>query len=519
MCGSTVCKADRIDLLDAYALIVNYSPEWASQRAQYVAKLQAIPLARSQLLPQIGAEIGWSRVDYSGRNVDFNLNIDRINACTQGITLNGPSSLNIGTALDRLECLFTSDTEPFTSTTYGVRLSQPLFRMDRWHQLRRSKSAVNRASAELHQAKQDLILSTATTYFNVLNAKEALIVSENEQNALEYSLRLIEKRYERGLAKSAQVYETQAQHDLSLASLLTAENIAADTRSALALMTRTDGVDTTDLPRNIPLKLPQPEDPKDWVLVAQKNSPELAIARHSATMAYDNYRAQKAARIPAIDLFVNVNRTSAGGATPALDEGQNTNTTIGVSMSVPIYTGGGIKANTKQALYQRQAARWTVNKIEHELVQQVQAQYRKVRLAVSQGQAHALAVRSTQQAYEAIQRGYKAGTRTLNDLLQAQRSVYLAQRDAASARYNYVLETLRLKRIVGILDESDLRTLNQWLPPLSDEERIDLANLPNQDDTLPPTTMTIPSGQVVKSSRSFLELFRLWINSEAEPSP
>lgn len=469
---NTNTTAAQIDLLDAYTLAITNSPEWAAQREQYAAKLETVPLARSQLMPQVAADAQWSRVDYSGTTVNFNINGEQIERCTQNLIQE--NALTLGNSLDSLECLFTDETEPFTTTTIGLRMSQPLFRLDRWHQLKRSESLADRASAELEKAKQDLILETATTYFNVLKAKEALKVVKNEQQALTRSLQLIQKRFERGLAKSAQVYETQAQHDVGLAGLLTAETTESDARAALTLLTRTEGVDTTALPKDIPLALPQPEAPAEWARAAKTSSPELGIVRMSAKMAHSEYRAKKALRSPTVDLFVSVTQTDAGGATPILDEGANTNTSVGVSFKVPLFTSGAITANINQAMHQRQALRHQVTKLEYDVSQQVVSQYRRVQLAVNRAKAQSLAVTSTRKAHKAIERGYKAGSHTLSQLFQAQRSVYLARRDAANARYDYVLETLRLKRMVGILGETDLQTLNAWLPAIPAKARMNL---------------------------------------------
>lgn len=503
--------AAQIDLLDAYTLAVTNSPEWAAQREQYAAQLKAVPLARSQLLPQIAADAQWSRVDYSGTTPNFSLDGDQIQRCTQNLLQ--PNSLTIGNSLDSLECLFTDETEPFTSTTIGLRMSQPIFRLDRWHQLKRSKSLATRAAAELEKAKQDLILETASTYFNVLKAKQALTVAENEQKALTRSLQLTQKRFERGLAKSAQVYEAQAQHDMGFAGLLTAQGAVSNALSALASFTHAEGIETTALPTEIPLALPQPEAPAEWARAAKSSSPELSIARMSEQMAQAEYRAKKALKSPTVDLFVSVTQTDAGGATPILDAGANTNTSIGVSFKMPLFTGGAITANINQAQHQRQALHYQVNALEHDISQRVISQYRNVQLAVNRAKAQNRAVSSTQKAHKAIARGHRIGSHTLSQLLQAQRSEYLARRDATNAQYDYVLETLRLKRAVGILDETDLQTLNAWLPEIPANKRASLkpANAPTRTAT-DISTHSAKRQPEKRSSSSFVDALRYWLD-------
>jgi len=53
------------------------------------------------------------------------------------------------------------------------------------------------------------------------------------------------------------------------------------------------------------------------------------------------------------------------------------------------------------------------------------------------------------------------GTRTIVDVLDAQRAMFEARRDLATARYDYLLNTLRLKQAAGSLSGKDLVEVNQ----------------------------------------------------------
>ena len=59
--------------------------------------------------------------------------------------------------------------------------------------------------------------------------------------------------------------------------------------------------------------------------------------------------------------------------------------------------------------------------------------------------------------------GYDAGTRNIVDLLNAQRDLFRAQRDYANTRYDFIINSLGLKRAAGILAPSDIYELNNWL--------------------------------------------------------
>jgi len=456
--------ANQVNLMQAYELTLKNSAKWAAQQVRAAAKQTTSQATRSQLLPQVAGDIQWSRIDYSGQSVSFDLDLDRIEGCIDELVGVTVETLSIGAGFDQLDCLFKTDVEPFTSTRYGLRFSQPLFRMDRWHQHQRGKHLRKQAQAELEKARQDLLLDVATAYFNVLKAKEALFVLKNEQEALAYSLKLTEKRYEKGLAKSAQVFEAQARFDAGLTNLLSAENAVLQTLGLLSGLTHQKNIDTTDLPGPINLQAPRPNEPERWVEMAMQNSPELTMAEFGHQMAKANHAAKSAARLPTIDFIASISTTDAGGATPVLDSGTNTSTTLGINLQVPLFTSGGLSAAENRAAYQKQAARWEANHAKHSLEQQVLSQFTTVSLSVKRGQAQARAVHSSEKAYKAVESGFKAGTHSLNELLQAQRAVYLSQRDAAESGYDYVLAVLKLKRLAGTIDTQDLEVLNAWLP-------------------------------------------------------
>ena len=64
---------------------------------------------------------------------------------------------------------------------------------------------------------------------------------------------------------------------------------------------------------------------------------------------------------------------------------------------------------------------------------------------------------------EANQAGYEVGTRTIVDVLNAERDVYLAEANYAQARYSYIANYLILRQAAGQLSEADLAEINGWL--------------------------------------------------------
>ena len=70
---------------------------------------------------------------------------------------------------------------------------------------------------------------------------------------------------------------------------------------------------------------------------------------------------------------------------------------------------------------------------------------------------------STQTAANATQAGFEAGTRTAVDVLLALRETFSAKRDYSSARYDFLLNTLKLKQASGTLLEKDIAGVSKLL--------------------------------------------------------
>ena len=77
--------------------------------------------------------------------------------------------------------------------------------------------------------------------------------------------------------------------------------------------------------------------------------------------------------------------------------------------------------------------------------------------------AQALAISAAQSALDATRAGYKAGTKSIVDVLQTQRTLFAAMRDYANARYDYIIDMLKLKQLAGMLGPNDVYELDRWL--------------------------------------------------------
>jgi outer membrane protein len=136
---------------------------------------------------------------------------------------------------------------------------------------------------------------------------------------------------------------------------------------------------------------------------------------------------------------------------------------IGLALNVPIYEGGQVQSRTREASYRHEESLQVLEEQRRSVVRSAKDSYEGVISGISRVQALQQAVVSSQTALEATQAGYEVGTRTAVDVVAQERNLYGAKRDYAAARYNYVLDTIRLKQAAGTLAPADLDEINSWL--------------------------------------------------------
>jgi len=165
---------------------------------------------------------------------------------------------------------------------------------------------------------------------------------------------------------------------------------------------------------------------------------------------------QKAGHYPTLDL--RASRTDFDNSVTDTNSSQ-----VNLQLSIPLYSGGAVSSRSRQAAYNYEASRQSLENQQRDTVRIVRNAYRGQETAISQIKALDQTRVSTRSALEANQAGYEVGTRTIVDVLDAERNVYLAERNYAAARYSYIANYLTLRQAAGQLSEADVTEINGWL--------------------------------------------------------
>lgn len=429
LCLMTVSlsHAEVLTLKQTYELALINDPQWAAVKNQYSANQQVIDLNRAGLLPQIGVQgsISHNDIEYDGAGDDS-----------------------------------------YENHGYSANLRQPLFRLDSWHTYKLGKALDSQYTADFQSNQESFYLRVLTRYLEVLRANANLTYRKAEQEAIARQLEQSKQRFEVGLVAITDVHEAQAAYDTAVSARISAESEQFVALRLLDTITGTNVDNVVDLSEDLPIIPPNPTDINQWIERALTNNADLQSAIFAAEAAQQNYKSKRSVHAPTVDLVgSHAYSSSDAQLTSGLTSPDTTTNTIAIEVALPLYSGGSVSANRRQSQYQFLAAKDQERLARREVIQDTSNFYQLTIANVAQVNARKQSTISAKVALEATQAGYEAGTRTIVDVLNVQRNLFQNERDYTNARFDYVLNSLRLLQTAGILTDQELLALEQWMKP------------------------------------------------------
>jgi len=432
------------DLLDRYHDALDQ--DRSLRAAQYArdAAIEARPQALSAFLPRLNASGSHER-----SHNEITTSSSRIITDPTNPAPNASSRIDFYNSFDQGQ----------------VQLSQTLWSQEAFQRLKQADISVAQAEASFRSAQQSLILRLAQAYFEVLAASDALRTGSAERAATERQWAQAERRREVGLATIIDVQETRAAFDASIATVIAAERRLANAQRALEEITGREADSGQALAEEMPLKPPAPARVEHWLDATRSDNYELRIARLATEIAARNVSAVRARHYPTLSLSATYTESLNSSERNA----DSTRSGIGLSVSLPIYAGGLIASQVRQASALGLQSKASEESTQRTVERQTRDAFQGVISGIASVRATQAAMRSAQLALESSQLGLKVGTRTEVDVLTALRNLYSAQRSYSQSRYDYLLSVLNLKRQAGRLAANDLADIDALLVPASAE--------------------------------------------------
>ena len=442
--------ANAASLLEIYQQALQSDPQIHEAEARRLAALEAKPQARGVLLPQLGVGANYEIAESSGPVGQFDPDTGEF---------------------------VTVDADINTDTLFwDVTLRQTVFRWDQIVNLRRADKIVARAEAVREAAQQDLIIRVAQRYFDVLAAEDRLTSIHADRTAIARQLEQAKQRFEVGLIAITDVQESQAAYDQAIANEISAKRSLATSRNFLREITG-EYVTSLSAPRDdFPFLLPQRSE-RDWVDMSLSQNLNLVASRLDEKLARDEISFRKNGHYPTLDLTARMTESTQDRTIDTVfasnsDRLVNPRDSIALQLTIPIFAGGGVSSRVREAVYLHRASREQLQRVTRETERQSRDAYLGVLAEESSVKALEQAVSSRRTALEATQAGFDVGTRTIVDVLNSQFALYVAITNHYQARYDYILNVLRLKQAAGTLQIQDLEEIDKWLTDRTPPEEV-----------------------------------------------
>ena len=417
-----------LDLMESYQLALQNDGQIRAARARTEAEREALPQARAQLLPNVSASYSFGRVDQErqegGRSAnELNYNTEQAN----------------------------------------LQLTQPLYRKFQFEQLDEAQAKVRVAESQLEMDMQDLGTRVVQAYFDALFQRDRLRLTQAQVSSVGAQLRSARMAFEAGTGTRTDIDELQARLDILAADEIQVRQAIVTSSEQLQVyigqpVEALARIDTTALA----LDPYEPGEAATWVERALETSPELRALTGRVDQAQSSVGKAQAGHHPTLDLVVR--RTESMSDTPALVNTSRgfeiKSTFVGIQAQFPLYSGGRVQSEVRQAIASADQAREVLLRGRHELQLKVRKEYHNVREGLTRVRALERALASADQVVTANRKGVEAGTRTTLDVLNVEQQRYNTEVELARARYALLVAWARLNALSGSLTEAEIGRIN-----------------------------------------------------------
>ncbi|WP_211460681.1 TolC family outer membrane protein [Collimonas silvisoli] len=413
-------NAHAVDLVQTYQQALANDPVYTSARYALSASNEASVQGRAALLPTVGVGGSYSRAGDSWKTITNN---------------------------------------------YSLQLTQPLFRPAYWQQYQESKLSVAAGEVRFAQAQQDLMLRVSQAYFDTLTAQDVLAFLQAQKSSIAEQLASAKRNFEVGTATITDTNEAQASYDLVIAQEIAAGNNLEVARNVLQQIIGKPPAPLATLRPGVQLSAPQPAAIESWVSSAEQQNFGVIGQEIALDSAKYEIKKNRAGHLPTVDLVASRSHSDVSGSPIPFFNISQVSNSIGVQWTIPLYAGGAVNSSVRQAVALEDKARSDLENARRTAALNARQAYLGVSSGLAQVKAFEAAEISSQSSLDSNRLGYQVGVRINIDVLNAQQQLFSTRRDLAKARYDTLMNSLKLKSAVGTLKEEDLQQINALLVP------------------------------------------------------
>ena len=434
--SGTLQAQESADLLKVYELALKNDAQLAAAQASFKASAESVNQSRALLLPNIGLTAHTTKT--------------RNTAGTQPPTEHHTVEGN--------------------SHGWTATLTQPLFNMESWFNFERAGLLTEQARQVLAIEQQNLIMRVSEAYFNVLRAEDGLSTAQAEERAVQRQLEQTKQRFGVGLIAETDVLEARAAYDSARVARIQANNQVSVALENLRTLTNVPFGELVKLDKTMPVATPAPLVVEQWVNTSVAQNLRVKAARDAVQAAEKQLKASRSGHAPTLNFVARYSHEMDHLRQTEERNGKSNVTTYSLQASLPIFSGGGTSSKVRESGYRLEESQRNFDQTLRETSAGTRNLFNTVNADVERVDARCQGIVSADSALKATESGYEVGTRNIVDVLDSQKSLYGAQRDYLNARYDFIINTLKLKQTAGTLSPQDLKDLNVWIRAGKDDD-------------------------------------------------
>lgn len=417
----------------SYQAALQNDAQYTAARYALESGRQAWPIARAAILPSVSASISDTLVQGTKDTEDAT----------------GSTSTNLD----------------YRAPSQSISARMPLYNPVGLAGTEAAAVQVAAAESQFEVRRTELLERVTTAFLQRMLAEDVFNALHVQLQAAVEQRNLMRKRMERGEGTKTEVAEARASVSTIMAQWADARDQVTNTRAALASMTGDKPMPGSEAVLRLAddFKPPalEPVEVQQWVSMALDASPSLRSKRQLAQLAMANVRRVDAAHLPRLDMVANV-ANSRNESASSLNQTVNQRS-LGLQLSIPIYSGGQVVALAKQAIAEQSRAEAEVLHEQRAIELDVARLFQVVQNGTSKLESYVDALEASHIAAEGVRLGQSSGLRTNADVLESLRKAAQAQRDLAQARYDHVLQRIRLFNRSGMPAEKIVEQVDALL--------------------------------------------------------
>nr|WP_261230453.1 TolC family outer membrane protein [Serratia entomophila] len=432
--------AQAIGVLDAYSLALQKDPIFLAALKEKEAGDENKNIGLAGLLPKVS-------LSYQNSPKSW-----------QKVT--GPQAVNIFSN----ETIDVTTRRQYRSYSSAITLTQPLIDYAAYARYRSGVAQTLMSDERFRGKLMDLAVRVVTAYVDVAYAKDQIALAEAQKTAYREQLALNDRLLSAGEGAITDVSETQARFSLAEAQVIEARDAldAAQRELEVIIGLPLDQLEALRVlrPGKFEMAPLLPASFQEWRKMAVARNPILAAARQQVEVAKYEVERNRGGFFPQAQLYAS-HAENDSSSDNTVNQKYRTNS-IGIQISMPIYSGGGVAASTRQAAASYGQAMYEMDAQTGSTLNNLRRQFNLCLSSRARLTAYELAVSSAAMQLEATRKSVLAGLRVNVDVLNAEQQLYSTKRDLAEVKYTYIKAWISLLNDAGILDREYLTQIAKY---------------------------------------------------------